>query len=176
MTVVTATHPLHLRRPQWRSSTCKTARCPARLGWWRHIRDRGWRRSCLCCPPKGVSSVSGCEAPPERYKWTGQRWPRSCERGQTPRPRPTLTGHKLQRRNDTITKFCFGFQEIHEEIYFKNLLIVPQFIINICILCLKILFKYLVAFDPIWMWMWWYHQVTDDTTHNTMYTGRSTEA
>ena len=95
------THQLRPRTPRWPSSTCSTALCPTRSGLWTRTPGRGWCRSCLGCPPTGVSIVSGCEGLPGRCKWTGPRWRRSCARGRTRPPRPTPTGRRLQTHKVT---------------------------------------------------------------------------
>lgn len=96
------THQLHLHRQQWLFSICKTVQCPTQLGLWTCIQDGDLCRSCLCCPPMGVSIVSGCEGLLGRYKLTAPHWQMSCERAQIRHRHPEPADHRLQNKLEQI--------------------------------------------------------------------------
>lgn len=83
------------RKPQWPSSTWRSA---PDLGWpcWaRRSPGRDWRRRHLCCLTPGASTWSGCGARPGHCRWTGRRWRTSCARGRRWPPLPGKAGHML---------------------------------------------------------------------------------
>lgn len=76
------------RRPRWPSSIWRSAPGPGWLCSGRRSPGTGWRSRSPCCLTPGASTWSGCGAPPTRCRWTGPRWPTSCETGQKwPPPR-----------------------------------------------------------------------------------------
>lgn len=95
-----------------------------RPGWlWRGrcTQGTGWWRTCPCCPLTGASSGSVCEGLPGRCRWTGPRWRRSCERGQTHRSPREPAGHMLFRKKKSFCVILIFLSIFRNYIFFNKL-------------------------------------------------------